>query len=433
MPKNNPPLKPSGIDWLGDIPAHWHIRRAKWLFTSKKELNTSEQESQVLSLTLRGVVDNDPDNPEGLVPHSYTTYQLFSKGDLVFKLIDLENLRTSRVGYVHKNGIMSPAYIRLIPNSAINARYFYHQFYDLYLRGVYNQLGAGVRSTLGVKDLLAMKILLPPIAEQNRIVRHIDDVCGTINARITANEKMTALLREQRQATINEATTGKTDLRTGAPYPAYQPTQIPWLAQIPIHWQMIKLKTQFTNFGSGTTPPHDSHYENGTIPWVMVGDLNDDTIHATKRHVTPHAVESIGGLKIHDSGTLLISMYAGAAIGKTGILAMPACCNQACLALSNIKNTAHAQYVQHVIATAKDFLTKQSFGGAQPNINSKIVKSLKIPLPPLAEQKAIVAHITRATAAIDAKITKTQKETALLQEYRTRLTTDLVTGKLTPP
>lgn len=104
----------SGVPWLGNVPAHWDIRRGKWLFRSRKELNSDLRNTNILSLTLRGVVNNDPDNPEGLVPKDYGTYQLFAKGDLVFKLIDLENVRTSRVGLVHQDGIMSPAYVRLV-------------------------------------------------------------------------------------------------------------------------------------------------------------------------------------------------------------------------------------------------------------------------------------------------------------------------------
>ena len=90
--------KESGVPWLGDVPESWNLQRVKHLFCCRKLLNEGGSEKNVLSLTLRGVVKNDPENPEGLVPKDYRTYQIFNRGDLVFKLIDLENLRTSRVG-----------------------------------------------------------------------------------------------------------------------------------------------------------------------------------------------------------------------------------------------------------------------------------------------------------------------------------------------
>ncbi|MBW7862641.1 MAG: restriction endonuclease subunit S, partial [Rhodocyclaceae bacterium] len=205
--KPYPAMKDSGVPWLGEVPEHWGIQRGKWLFRTKKEINSDLRNANVLSLTLRGVVNNDPDAPEGLVPKDYGTYQLFSKGDLVFKLIDLENLRTSRVGLVHEDGIMSPAYIRLIQAHGGQQRYFHHQYFDLYQRGVFNQLGAGVRSTLSAADLMEIPVATPPPAEQTAIVRFLDYMDRRIRRYIRAKQKLIKLLEEQKQAIIHRAVT----------------------------------------------------------------------------------------------------------------------------------------------------------------------------------------------------------------------------------
>lgn len=97
-----PAYKDSGEVWLGEVPKEWELLPAKRFHKVPKELNKNRLCDNVLSLTLRGVVNNDIDNPEGLVPKDYATYQIFKKDDLVFKLIDLENVRTSRVGLVHE-------------------------------------------------------------------------------------------------------------------------------------------------------------------------------------------------------------------------------------------------------------------------------------------------------------------------------------------
>lgn len=210
------PLKPSGVEWLGDIPEHWELRRGKFLFSNLKELNGDKQSDNILSLTLRGVVNNDPDSPEGLVPHDYATYQIFSKGDLVFKLIDLENLRTSRVGLVHEDGIMSSAYIRLIAKHGGLQRYFYYQYFDLYQRGIFNQIGRGVRSTLGPSDLLEIPLLLPPVDEQKAIVRAIEKLAADIDAAIAHTRREIELLEEYRTRLIADVVTGKLDVREAA-------------------------------------------------------------------------------------------------------------------------------------------------------------------------------------------------------------------------
>ena len=210
------PLKSSGVEWLGDIPEHWELRRGKFLFLSLKELNSDNQSDNILSLTLRGVVNNDPDSPEGLVPHDYATYQVFSKGDLVFKLIDLENLRTSRVGLVHEDGIMSSAYIRLVAKHGGLQRYFYYQYFDLYQRGIFNQIGRGVRSTLGPSDLLEIPLLLPPVDEQKAIVRAIEKLTSDIDAAIAHTRREIELLEEYRTRLIADVVTGKLDVREAA-------------------------------------------------------------------------------------------------------------------------------------------------------------------------------------------------------------------------
>ena len=166
-----PSYKKTGIRWLSHCPSHWDIVPSKRIFENPKEKNMGRKEKNVLSLTLKGVLRNDPDNPIGLAPADYSSYQIFEKDDLVFKLIDLENASTSRVGLVPERGIMSSAYIRFsLRNSSDEIRYFYYQYYDLWQRLVFNGLGAGVRQTLSADDLGLLKIIIPPQAEQRKIV-----------------------------------------------------------------------------------------------------------------------------------------------------------------------------------------------------------------------------------------------------------------------
>lgn len=136
---------PTNIVWDKTMPSHWKCDKAKRFFSNPKELNKGNLEKNVLSLTLRGVIRNNVDNPIGLSPADYSTYQIFEANELVFKLIDLENISTSRVGIVNERGIMSSAYIRLKPITDMNLKYFYYQYYDWYKRNIFNGLGGGVR------------------------------------------------------------------------------------------------------------------------------------------------------------------------------------------------------------------------------------------------------------------------------------------------
>src|ERR1035437_4585527 len=115
--------------WLGEIPEAWQLLRGKFLYKNEKVINKGLLEPQRLALTLRGVIEREDGDSIGLNPESLESYQVFNAGDLVFKLIDLENKQTSRVGLVPKRGIMSPASIRLTPKSHIYAKYFYYYYF----------------------------------------------------------------------------------------------------------------------------------------------------------------------------------------------------------------------------------------------------------------------------------------------------------------
>jgi len=193
----------NSFPWIPRNP-NWEIAKGKRFFTNIKTPNVNIIESNVLSLTLRGVVRNNLDKPEGLVPADYSTYQIFEKDDLVFKLIDLENIRTSRVGIVPERGIMSSAYIRLIPSKEIYPRYAYWWFYNLWCQNVFNALGDGVRANLSSDDLLELPFPKPPLVEQKILAAQLDSQIEEINKRMNEQQEITRLMSEYRAALITE-------------------------------------------------------------------------------------------------------------------------------------------------------------------------------------------------------------------------------------
>ena len=412
--------KQSGLPWLGEIPKSWKLQRIKWLFRHAKEINTRRANTNVLSLTLRGVVNNDPDDPEGLVPKDYATYQFFKKDDLVFKLIDLENLRTSRVGLVHEDGIMSSAYVRLMPRNAKNIRFFFHQFFDLYTRGVYNQLGAGVRSTLGPADLLNLPVVVPEAEEQTAIARFLDHTNHQVDRLIRAKRKIIALLNEQKQTIIHRAVTRGID-----PAVSLKPSGIPWIGDIPKHWEVLRAKYVFREVDERSTT--------GNEELLSVSHITGVTPRSEK-NITMFKAASYVGHKLCRPGDLVINtMWAWmAALGvstHTGII-------------SPAYAVYRPRYPENLVGHYVDGLLR-----TRPYISNIICHStgvrasrlrlypeeffrLSIVLPATAEQKQIVDWITAATAELNTAIARADREIGLLREYRTRLIADVVTGKL---
>jgi len=208
--------KDSGVEWLGEVPSHWKILPTKRGFYRRKKLNTVVKCDNRLSLTMNGVLSRSLDDLNGLQPSEFETYQIFEIDDLVFKLIDLQNIKTSRVGLVHERGIMSPAYIRLEPfKNLIFPRYAYWFFTDLYQREVFNKLGAGVRHSLGHRELLTLTFFYPELSEQTAIADYLDRETTKIDTLIAESNKAITLLKERRSSLISAAVTGKIDVTKG--------------------------------------------------------------------------------------------------------------------------------------------------------------------------------------------------------------------------
>ena len=234
-----PGYKDSRIAWIGGIPAHWEIVRGKFVLSHKKEINSDFQCDNRLSLTLNGVLKKGINSAEGLRPDDFRSYQVFYPDDLVFKLIDLENLQTSRVGIVPEKGIMSPVYIRLEGNSNLYARYCFYQYYDLYKQHIFNVLGKGVRSSISASDLLEIPLAFPLLSEQRAIVYFLDRKTEQIDELIRIKERKIELLREQRTALINQAVTKGLD-----PNVEMKPSGAEWIGEIPAHWEITRNRLQ---------------------------------------------------------------------------------------------------------------------------------------------------------------------------------------------
>lgn len=412
--------KDSGLPWLGSVPLSWNLLRAKWLFRNAKTLNTGMRNCNVLSLTPRGVVNNDPNDPEGLVPRDYESYQLFKEGDLVFKLIDLENLSTSRVGLVHEDGIMSPAYVRLIPKNPHETKYYYFLFFDLYSRGVYNQLGAGVRSTLGSTALLDLTLCQPPPDEQTTIVRFIGHANDRIDKAIRAKLKLIALLKEQKQAIINHAVARGVDRKV-----TLKQSGIPWLSEIPTHWGTTRSKRLFSQRKEFALPDDvqlSATQAYGVIPQAdYEAKINRRVVKISmhlekRRHVEKD--DFVISMRSFQGG--LERAWASGAIRSSYVVLKPEVAINVDFYSYLFKSCGYIGALQ----TTAEFIRDGQ------DLSFDNFCRVDLPLVPLEEQKAIAHFIANMTAKIEKTTANLQREICLLREYRTRLISDVVTGKI---
>jgi type I restriction enzyme S subunit len=424
--KPYPAYKDSGVPWLGQVPEHWEVRRLK---TAVDHINeqTSTKTDEDLYIALEHV---ESWTGRLLLPTAEAQFdsqvKRFRAGDVLFGKLRpyLAKVVRPKQGGVcvgeffvfRARFVVAPHYLEVVLRSAPAIDFVNSSTYGAKMpRADWSFVGA-------------MLLPLPPLPEQTAIVRFLEYMDRRIRRVIHARQRQIKLLEEYRQALIHQAVTGQIDVRTGKPYPAYKESGVPWLGQVPEHWEVRKLRALFNKAGSGTTPSGEEFY-GGDIPWVITGDLNDSILSNTTRTVNARALENFSALRLYPKDSLIIAMY-GATIGKTAILGTDACTNQACCVLAEPRTGVLVRYIHSAVISAKGYLVRQGYGGGQPNINSEIVHSLRIPVPPFEEQTAIVEYLDAQTTKIDTAIAAARREIELLREYRERLIADVVTGKV---
>ena len=236
--------KPSGVDWIGEIPEHWGVERTKWLFAESK-LRNRESESfdeDLLSVSeyygIAKRVERIDNNDILNRAESLSEYKIVTKGELV---INIMLAWKKGLGISDYNGIVSPSYCVFKLLDEKNDPKFFHYLYrtDLYAE-VFRQNSRGIidsRLRLYPEEFFNIITIVPSIEEQTAIANFLDEKTAQIDKLITNKQKLIELLKEERTAVINQAVTRGID-----PNVKLKSSGINWLGEIPEHWEMKKLK-----------------------------------------------------------------------------------------------------------------------------------------------------------------------------------------------
>lgn len=415
--------KDSGVPWLGKVPKHWPVHETKRHFLRKKVINTGMACENRLALTMNGVVPRSLDDLDGLQSSDYEGYQVFEKGDLAFKLIDLQNIKTSRVGLVPERGIMSPAYIRLQPLGNTDSRFAYWYFMALYWNQVFNSLGGGVRQTLGPEELLTLEYPAPPLDEQTVIAAFLDRETAKIDALIAEQEKLLTLLAEKRRATISHAVTK--GMNPDAPM---KDSGVAWLGKVPAHWTLMQIRyfAQILRGKFTHRPRNDPAFYDGDYPFVQTGDIT-----AAERYITTYrqTLNQRGAdvSKEFPKGTLVMAIAAN--IGDVAILDFPAYFPDSIVGLVP-RQDVNLLFMFYLMIAMKSPMIQTATISTQMNLNIDQISSLIAACPPAQEQAAIVSFLDAETARLDALKTESERGITLLKERRSALISAAVTGKI---
>jgi len=362
-----------------------------------------------------------------------TGYTLFFEGDVVVAKITpcFENGKGALIkGLTNGVGFGTTELHVLSPGPELYARFLYyvtasHSFRKL---GEAGMTGAAGQKRVPEDFVRDYRILCPPLSMQRAIADYLDRETGRLDALVTAKERVLELLAEKRRALITRAVTR--GLNPNAPL---RDSGLPWLGQIPMHWETWKV-AHFGKVGNGSTPSreHAEYWSGGTFPWLNSSVVNLDEVTEADQFVTELALSECH-LPLVQPGSVLVGITGqGKTRGQAAVLTFLATINQHIAYITPALDRVESKFLWLWLIAGYDYLRSVSddAGGTKGAITCELLAELRVPLPPLVEQRAIVTHIERETGKLDALRLATERTVALLKERRAALIAAAVTGQL---
>lgn len=206
-------MKDSGIEYVGYIPSSWEIHPVYYYFGERKAKNYALKEQNLLSLSYGKIIRKDINTNGGLLPASFNTYNIVESGDIIIRPTDLQNdKRSLRTGLVTEHGIITSAYIDLMPIADINSEYFHYLLHAFDVMKVFYNMGNGVRQGLNYSEFSKLMIFAPSRKEQDDIVAYLKYTCTAIEESIALKKEQLETLEEYKKSVIYEYVTGKKEV-----------------------------------------------------------------------------------------------------------------------------------------------------------------------------------------------------------------------------
>lgn len=424
-----PEYKDSGVGWLGEVPAHWRSLPLWTLFRRSKR--TGYEGEQLLSVYRDfGVVPKaSRDDNNNKPSDDLSTYQLVEQGDLT---INKMKAWQGSVAISEHRGIVSPAYFVYKATHTASSKYLHYLLRSpRYIAG-YLSISKGIRVNqwdLEPQYHSRMPVLLPPQAEQEAIAGFLDRETAKIDALIVEQEKLLALLAEKRQATISVAVTK--GLNPDAPM---KDSGIPWLGQVPAHWEVIPLKRDLSFLTSGSRGWAEHYSDEGAL-FLRIGNLTRDSVALDlsdiQRVAPPLGAE--GERTRVEAGDVLFSITAY--LGSVAVVPeeLEAAYVSQHVALARIRRARfRPKWVAYATLSrlGATYLATQGYGGTKVQLSLDDIACLPITTPPLDEQESIVVFVEREIANIESIRLEAEAAIKLFKERRLALVGAAVTGQI---
>lgn len=424
--------KKTDYDWLENVPKHWTQLATRSITKLSNERNGDRRDLELLSVYREyGVIrKSSRDDNHNVESQDLSNYKYVDKGYLVLNKMKMWQ---GSLGVSKHKGIVSPAYIVCKLIGDLNFNYIHYLLRSPKFKTIYNRISYGVRVgqwDMRYEDFKNIKLFIPPREEQDQIVKYLDYQLAKINKFIKAKKKLIEVLKEQKQAVINEAITKGID-----PNVKMKPSGIEWLGDIPEHWEKKRFKNIVSINGRigfrGYTQADIVDEGEGAIT-LSPGNIKNNKLDLTN-------LAYISWDKYYESPEIMVEkndiilVKTGSSFGKSTLInnvETPMTINPQLVVLKRCK--VNSSYFANMLISNMfmNQISRKVIGGATPTIGQGVLGSILFYVPDMAEQQTILEYIIEKTELLNKSIEVIEKEIQLITEYRTSLISDVVTGKV---
>ena len=433
-------MKNSGVEWIGEIPDDWEVRKVKHAFIRKNE-KAMQDNPVVLSLARSGVRERDISNNEGQLAESYFNYNPVDIDDLLLNPMDLYSGANCSISKV--KGVISPAYVNLRAKKNVSPFFYDYYFKVQYWLMAFFAHGNGVsfenRWTLNNETLKNYPIVYPNFETQQKIAAYLDSKCSKIEETIQNQQQVIEKLKAYKQSLITEAVTGKIKIQNGkacGTYEEYKDSGVEWIGEIPNGWIVQKLNRFIKTVKGFAFSVND--FEDEGLPIVKVSDIKNGKIQVGDSFLNEKRRNDFQKVLLHTNDILMTTVGStpdviNSAVGQLAIVTEDfnnAFLNQNAVKLYSENNNNIYIYYCLCMKAFREHLNLIAHGTAnQASLTLKDILAFSIQLPSKEEQKSIAEYLNKKCTTIDTTIEQKQKLIEKLTEYKKSLIYECVTGK----
>ncbi len=429
-----PRTKPSGVEWLGDVPEHWQVKRLKMAAQLTEKKVEADEENPVPYIGMENIESWTgrllPINPD-VVPTG--TANAFKAGHTLFGKLRPYLAKACNPNF---DGLCSTELLVLHGVEFDRACLCYALLSDGFIKLV-DSSTYGSKMPRASWDFIGNCVLpIAPPAEQRDIAAFLDRETGRVDRLVAKKRELIERLKEKRTALISRTVTrGLPPAAARAASlpenPPLKPSGLDWLGDIPEHWEALRVRRCAKRIQTGGTPPtaEERYYEEGTVPWFGPGSFDDHIVVSQPIKLLNASAVEEGAARLFAAGATMV-VTIGATVGKVSSLTEAGSCNQQITVIEFDQQHIHPRFATYQLKRLEPALRASAPSATLPILDQGEIADIALGVPPLPEQAAIAAYLDTETAKLDALVVKVEAAVERLQEYRTALISAAVTGKI---